>query len=131
MEYIPTHAVWEITYACNMRCMHCGSSCGEAYPDELTTEEALILCDDLAALGLKAITLSGGEPFVRKDWPHIARRLTDNGVKTNVISNGWFIDEMLVETALKSGIVNIGLSIDGLKNTHDTIRKKGSFDRIM
>lgn len=131
MEYKPTHAVWEITYACNMRCMHCGSSCGEAYPDELTTEEALNLCDDLAELGLKIITLSGGEPFVRKDWPQITRRLTDNGVKTNVISNGWFVDENLVETAFKAGLVNIGLSIDGLKNTHDTIRKKGSFDRIM
>ncbi|MBN2532277.1 MAG: radical SAM protein [Spirochaetales bacterium] len=131
MTYIPKHAVWEITYACNMCCKHCGSSCGQKYPDELTTEEALKLCDDIAELGLSIITLSGGEPFVRPDWHLLAKRLTNNGVTTNVISNGWFINEELIDKALKAGIVNIGISLDGLKATHDFIRKEGSYNRIM
>ncbi|MBN1697968.1 MAG: radical SAM protein [Spirochaetales bacterium] len=130
-DYIPTHGVWEITYACNMRCMHCGSACGEKYPDELTTEEALDLCDQLASIGLRKLTLSGGEPFMREDWPLLARRLTDRGVVTNAISNGWFIDERLIDRAFESGLVNIGISIDGLGETHDTIRKKGSFERVL
>ena len=57
-----TTAVWEITMGCNMRCKHCGSSCAEALPDELNTSEALEVCDQLKDLGLKVITLSGGEP---------------------------------------------------------------------
>lgn len=62
MEYLPVTAVWEITMGCNMRCDHCGSSCAEPLPDELTTEEALALCDDLKTVGLKWITLSGENP---------------------------------------------------------------------
>ena len=52
MEYKLTNAVWELTMKCNMRCQHCGSSCEDAMPDELTTEETLALCDDLKELGL-------------------------------------------------------------------------------
>ncbi len=131
MNYTPYHAVWEITYACNMRCKHCGSSCGEKYPNELSTDEALALCDALAGLGLRVLTLSGGEPFVRKDWHLIARRLTDRGVKTNVISNGWFVNEELVKKAFDSGIVNIAVSLDGLAETHDYMRTGGSFERVL
>ena len=64
MTYQPMTAVWEITMGCNMRCKHCGSSCENALPDELTTEEALDLADQIADLGLTWITLSGGEPLL-------------------------------------------------------------------
>jgi radical SAM protein with 4Fe4S-binding SPASM domain len=131
MNYTPTNAVWELTYACNMRCKHCGSGCGEKYPDELSTEEALSLCDDVAAMGLRVITLSGGEPFLRKDWEILARRLTDRGVAVNAISNGWFIDEKLIDRAVGAGIVNIGVSLDGLEKTHDFIRMKGAYERVL
>lgn len=131
MTYTPVHAVWEITYACNMRCEHCGSGCGEKYPDELTTSEALQLCDDLAELGLKGLTLSGGEPFLRKDWPRIARRLKERGIVTNVISNGWYLSRELLTEAREAGITNIGLSLDGLEENHDDIRTKGSYRRVL
>ena len=131
MNYTPHHAVWEITYACNMHCKHCGSGCGKKQPDELTTEEALAVCDDCAALGLQIMTLSGGEPFMREDWHLIAKRLTERGVRTNVISNGWYIDDSLLDKAKKAGMSNIGISLDGLKETHDFIRVNGSFDRII
>ncbi|MCP4157713.1 MAG: radical SAM protein [bacterium] len=123
--------VWETTMNCNMRCKHCGSSCEAPRPDELTTEEALQLCDALGRLGMRRITLSGGEPFTRKDWPQIAQRLTDNGIKANILSNGWFIDRESIRIAKTSGLANIGMSMDGLEDTHDYIRKKGSFARIM
>ena len=71
-----TTAVWEITMGCNMRCKHCGSSCAEALPDELNTSEALEVCDQLKDLGLKVITLSGGEPTTRSDWHIIAKRFS-------------------------------------------------------
>ncbi len=82
-----TTAVWEITMGCNMRCKHCGSSCAEALPDELNTSEALEVCDQLKDLGLKVITLSGGEPTTRSDWHIIAKRLVDNGIITSIITN--------------------------------------------
>ena len=81
-------AVWEVTMKCNMRCKHCGSSCEDKLPGELTTEEALDLCDQLGELGMRYIAISGGEPTTRKDWPLIVKRLRENGIKPNMISNG-------------------------------------------
>lgn len=130
-EYKAITAVWEITMACNMRCKHCGSSCENALKGELTTKEALTLCDDIAKLGLQWITLSGGEPLTRKDWPLIAKRLKFNGVIPNIITNGWAITEELVAKMIDSGIGTTAISIDGTQETHDYIRKKGSFDKSM
>ena len=49
---------------CNMRCKHCGSACEDALEDELSTEEALELCDQIVDLGF--------------EWIHIVRRRADN-----------------------------------------------------
>ncbi len=131
MEYTPVTAVWEITMGCNMRCDHCGSACAEPLPDELTTEEALNVCDDMKDLGLKWITLSGGEPLIRKDWPLLAGRLYRNGIIPNIITNGWLVTEQMVKTAEANGVETISISIDGVKNTHDSIRKEGSYDKVI
>lgn len=131
MEYTPVTAVWEVTMGCNMRCDHCGSACAEPLPDELTTKEALQVCDDMKALGLKWITLSGGEPLIRKDWPLLAGRLYRNGIIPNIITNGWLVTEQMVKTAEANGVETISISLDGVKNTHDAIRKKGSYDKVI
>jgi len=127
----PITGVWEITMGCNMRCKHCGSSCKDALLEELTTEEALKLCDDIKDLGFKWITLSGGEPTTRADWHLIAKRLNDNGVIPNIITNGWLMDEDLANRAKEAGVNTIAFSLDGLKETHNSIRKEGSYERIM
>ena len=131
MEFVPISAAWEITMACNMRCKHCGSGCTDRRPDELTTEEALRLCDDLAEIGVKFVGLSGGDPLLRSDWPLIARRLTGHGMVVSMVSNGWLIDEQVINKALSSGLDTIGVSLDGLKETHDAIRRKGAFARAL
>ncbi|MEW5729068.1 MAG: radical SAM protein, partial [Pseudomonadota bacterium] len=127
----PVTGVWEITMGCNMRCKHCGSSCTNPLPDELTTDEALALCDDIAALGLQWITLSGGEPLTRSDWPLLVRRLREGGVIPNIITNGWMCDAETVATARDAGVGTFALSLDGMKATHDYIRRKGSYDRCL
>lgn len=131
MEYQPTAAVWEITFACNMRCKHCGSSCTTTKPDELSTDEGLMLCDQIGALKLEYITLSGGEPLLRKDWHILAKRIRDNGVIPNMITNGWLLTETDVKNAKEAGISNIAISLDGIKETHDFMRMQGSYDRII
>ncbi|NOQ23705.1 MAG: radical SAM protein [Candidatus Aegiribacteria sp.] len=131
MDYSPVTAVWEITMCCNMRCGHCGSACADALPDELTTEEALAVIDQMKTLGIQWITLSGGEPLTRKDWPALAGRLTKNGIVPNIITNGWLLTEEMVRTAQASGVQTISISLDGVKDTHDAIRTQGSFDRVI
>lgn len=131
MDFKPITAVWEITMGCNLRCKHCGSSCDNALEGELTTKEALELCKGLGKLGFKWITISGGEPTTRKDWHIIANGLTENGVIPNMITNGWLMNEEIAKNAKEAGINTIAFSVDGLKETHDFIRREGSFDRIM
>jgi radical SAM protein with 4Fe4S-binding SPASM domain len=131
-EYRPRLAVWEMTLACNMNCAHCGSLAGKPRPDELTTEEGLRLCDELIELGCERMTLLGGEPFLRKDWEIFARRLSEGGVRVNAISNGWIMaDSRMADRVAESPLVNLGISIDGMEESHDKIRRRpGSFRRI-
>lgn len=130
MNYTPLTAVWEVTMGCNMRCGHCGSSCEEPLPGELTTQEALSLVDQIAALGLRWITLSGGEPLIRADLPLLIERFVSRSVAVNIISNGWFIDEEMARTLKAAGVSTVAISVDGTKKVHDSIRKPGSFGRI-
>ncbi len=129
MRYQPITCVWEVTMGCNMRCKHCGSSCSEPLPDELTTEQALNLCDQIADLGVKWITLSGGEPLTRKDIPLLVKRLNSNGVDVNIITNGWLLDENLIKELKKSGIATVAISIDGTEAIHDSIRRPDSYSQ--
>ncbi len=124
-------AVWELTMACNMRCLHCGSACAEALPDELSPEEALQLCDDLVESGLLRLTLSGGEPLLRKDWDAIARRLSGQGVEVSMLSNGWLMNRSTIDRARSAGLRVIGVSLDGIEETHDHLRRKGAFRRVL
>lgn len=127
MKYKPITCVWEVTMGCNMRCGHCGSSCAEPLEDELTTSEALDLCDQIAGLGLKWVTLSGGEPLTRKDITMLIERLSQKGVDVNIITNGWLLDEHMAEKLKKSGIATVAISIDGTGEIHDKIRREGAF----
>lgn len=123
----PVTCVWEVTMGCNMRCGHCGSSCAEPLKDELTSEEALGLCEQLADLGLKWVTLSGGEPTTRRDLPELVRRLTQLGVSVNIITNGWLLNQRLVQQLKESGVATIAISIDGTGEIHDRVRRPGAF----
>lgn len=129
--FYPRICVWELTLACNMKCGHCGSRAGAARSDELTPEEAQRICHELADLGCRRVTLSGGEPVLRKDWAAIARTLVSRGVKVNMVSNGWAWTHETAQQAKDAGLSNVCFSIDGLEQTHDQIRRKGSFDRAM
>lgn len=131
MNYQPISVVWEITMGCNMRCKHCGSSCEDALIGELTTEEAMVACDQLKEVGVEHVTLSGGEPTTRKDWHLIAEKLSSLGIKPTMITNGWLMTDDLIDKAIEAKVTNVGISIDGVEETHDQIRKKGSFQRSM
>lgn len=129
--YIPYSATWELTMGCNMRCKHCGSACKEKLEGELTTEEALDLCKEIRDIGVKYITLTGGEPTTRLDWDIIASKLNSYAIQVNMVSNAWLIDEETALRAKKAGIYNFAISLDGLKSTHDYMRRPGSFERVM
>ncbi len=129
MKYKARSVIWELTMACNMRCKHCGSICKEKINDELSTQEALDLCDQLGKMGPSLVSLSGGEPSCRKDWHLIAERLYKNDITVTMITNGWQINQDFIDKVKQAKINCITISIDGLKEHHDHMRREGSYNR--
>jgi uncharacterized radical SAM superfamily Fe-S cluster-containing enzyme len=88
----PICLTWELTYACNLQCVHCLSSSGRRDPDELTTAECEALIDELARMQVFYINVGGGEPTIRNDFWHLLRYAVDHGVGVKFSTNGSRID---------------------------------------
>jgi radical SAM protein with 4Fe4S-binding SPASM domain len=128
----PIYAVWEITLACDLACRHCGSRAGRARPDELTTEQAIDLVAQMADMGVKEITLIGGEAYLREDWLDIARAIHSRGLLCSITTGGRGFTEERARAARDAGVEGISVSVDGLEDTHDFLRGvRGSFDAAM
>jgi len=124
---------WNITLHCNLKCFHCEFSAGKPSLNELTTEESLHLCEDLAKINCKRIILMGGEPFLRKDWYEIAKKIKQLNMEVAFISNGYTVSKKLIDQLKSLMPTFVGVSIDGgTAKTHDRIRGvKGSYDRAL
>ncbi|KAF7788907.1 hypothetical protein PRUB_a2008 [Pseudoalteromonas rubra] len=128
--YRQTYAVWEITLKCNLACNHCGSRAGNARVDELSTSEALDLVAQMAELGIKEVTLIGGEAFMRPDWLEIAAEITKKGMKATMTTGGYGISLGTAKRMKEAGIAAVSLSIDGMERSHDLLRgKQGAWQK--
>lgn len=123
--------VWEITLACCFSCKYCGSSGGKARENELTTEECLDVADQLARIGCRRVSMIGGEVFMRADWETIVRRLTQQGVRVSIITNGFLFTDALIGRLKDAQIESVAVSLDGPKDVHDRYRQAGSYDRAV
>ena len=118
----PIYAVWEITLRCDLACKHCGSRAGKGRPDELDTREALDLVDQLAELGVREVSLIGGEVYLRDDWERIAARVTERGMVCGIVTGGRGFDRARAHAAKAAGVRGVSVSVDGLEATHDNLR---------
>ncbi|HEV2763023.1 MAG TPA: GDL motif peptide-associated radical SAM/SPASM maturase [Pyrinomonadaceae bacterium] len=124
----PVHVVWEITLACDLKCNHCGSRAGRRRPNELTTEECFDLVRQLARMGTREISLIGGEAYLRRDWLDIVREIRAQGMNCAMQTGALHLNEERVRQAAEAGVQSVGVSIDGLEETHDRLRGvKGSY----
>ena len=131
-RYKPIYAVWEITLACDLACRHCGSRAGRDRPDELTTEECLDLVDQMAALGVKEVSLIGGEAYLRDDWTQILKRIRSHGMMALLTTGGRGLTPERCADAAAAGLQSTSVSIDGDRETHDRLRGVvGSYDAAM
>ncbi|MGC0152644.1 GDL motif peptide-associated radical SAM/SPASM maturase [Chromobacterium vaccinii] len=129
-RYTPVHIVWEITLACDLKCLHCGSRAGHRRPDELSTDECLQVIDSLAALGTREVTLIGGEAYLRKDWTRLIRAIREHGIYCAVQTGGRNLTPAKLQAAVDAGLNGVGVSLDGLAPLHDMLRNvPGSFDK--
>jgi len=127
----PGHPVWEVTGACNLRCIHCHATSGKAAPDELTTDEGKKLIDMLAATSeFRTLIYTGGEPLVRPDIFTLLKYSQKAGLANIIATNGTMIDEEMAFKLRDHGVVCNAISIDAADpHTHDSIRNKpGAFE---
>lgn len=123
--------IWNLIRRCNLTCEHCYTvSANRDFPGELATQEVYAVMDDLAAFGVPVLILSGGEPLMRPDIFDISRRAKAMGFYVGLSTNGTLIGEHNIETIADIGYDYVGISLDGLRDTHDHFRKQpGSFDQ--
>jgi radical SAM protein with 4Fe4S-binding SPASM domain len=118
----PRHAVWELTLRCDLACRHCGSRAGRARARELDTTECLNLVEQLAALGVRDITLIGGEAYLRDDWTAIIAAIAAHGMNPTLTTGGRGMTLERARAAARAGLKNASVSIDGAAPTHDRLR---------
>jgi len=133
----PPYLVLFINSICNMKCEHCFYWQQLNQRDDLTFEELVALSENLGPL--ENLNLSGGEPFIRKEFAAVCRQFVQrNGVKEIYTpSNGWYtkktidaVRETLKEPTLK--VLTVELSLDGMPEFHDTFRvTKNAFRKSM
>jgi len=131
---IPLYATIELTYRCNLKCVHCFIPEGLRIADgELTTEQVFDVIDQLADAGTLELTLSGGEPLFRQDFFAIAEYARNRGMALGIISNGTLIDEGVVQRFKQLHFKDIAISLYGLTpQTHEAVtRVAGSFSRTI
>ena len=125
--------IWNLVRRCNLTCKHCYSISADIdFPGELSTSDVFGVMDDLRDFGVPVLILSGGEPLLRPDIFDISRRAKDKGFYVGLSTNGTLIDENNIADIAAMHYDYVGISIDGIRETHDRFRQKeGAFDASM
>lgn len=121
--------VWNVTRACNLKCIHCYARAVERGDEsEIDHEKGLALIDDLALFGVPVILFSGGEPLMRPDLVGLARYAVDKGMRAVVSTNGTLITRQKARELKQIGLSYVGVSLDGMETVNDRFRgKRGAF----
>ena len=124
----PICLTWEITYACNLQCVHCLSSSGTRDPRELSTDQAKAVLDELRDLQVFYINIGGGEPMIRKDFFEILEHAEANDIGVKFSTNGTYITAENARRLAAMNYLDIQISLDGVDAvTNDAVRGKGSY----
>ncbi len=129
----PFLVVWDFTHKCNLRCKHCYSNSGAVQEEELTTQQALDVVDQLADCHVTALAFSGGEPLTRQDFFQIAKHASDRGLYVSLATNGTLLTKEMVQKLKQAKVNYVDISIDGATaKTHDDFRGvPGTFDKAV
>ena len=130
----PFMVSYSITTKCNLKCKHCYSdSVDQASPDELSTDEAFRLMDDLSRWGIGLLIIDGGEPLCREDVLDVVKYASSKGIRTTIGSNATLIDEGMAKKLREAGVMAVAISVDGVDAvTHDSFRGvSGAFEQTL
>ncbi len=130
---VPESVMFELTYGCNLRCVHCYNPTHRALPSELTKEEVFSILDQLVDLGVLNLGFTGGELFIRPDVFDIFRHAKKRGFVLHLLSNATRITPTVATSLQELGFANINLSIYGAtKATYERVTQvPGSYEPFL
>jgi mycofactocin radical SAM maturase len=124
----PICLTWELTYGCNLSCVHCLSSSGLRDPEELTTREAMGLVDELAAMQVFYVNIGGGEPTLRPDFAELVSYAVSRQVGVKFSTNGTTMTRARARRYAAMDYVDIQISLDGASPaSNDPVRGEGTY----
>jgi len=124
----PICLTWEMTYGCNLACIHCLSSSGRRDSRELTTAEAMGVIDELRAMQVFYVNIGGGEPTIRSDFYDLVDYAVGNGVGVKFSTNGSTITADRARRLAATDYLDVQISVDGATAaTNDAVRGDGSY----
>jgi len=125
--------VWNITRACNLKCVHCYNDSGACKADdELSTDEAKGVLDDLVQFGVPSVLFSGGEPLMRLELFELIGYAVERGMRAVISTNGTLITTEMAKRIKQHGVSYVGISLDGIGPVNDRFRGvTGAFERAV
>ena len=130
----PAHPAWEVTSACNLRCIHCHVTADRPAPDELNTDDAKRFIDDIARVDeFRMLVYTGGEPLVRKDIFELMHHAKLCGLINVIATNGTLITDEVAFRLKEEGLATAAVSLDSYRDEiHDYVRnKENTYDLAM
>lgn len=123
-----------ITSRCNLKCLFCSHYTSPTETgNDLPVEEWLLFFKELNRCSVLAVTLSGGEPFLYKDFVKLIEGIVTNKMRFSILSNGNLITEEMALFLASTGRCNqVQVSFDGSNSrTHDACRGQGNFKKAL
>lgn len=124
----PICLTWELTYACNLACVHCLSSSGRRDPRELSTQQCEAVIEDLERMHVFYVNVGGGEPTLRPDFWHLLDYAVDHHVGVKFSTNGTRVTPGRARQLARTDHVDVQVSLDGATaDINDQVRGRGSY----
>jgi mycofactocin radical SAM maturase len=124
----PICLTWELTYSCNLACVHCLSSSGRRDPDELTPAEARAVVDEMVDMNVFYVNIGGGEPMLRPDFFDLVSYAVERRVGVKFSTNGTKLTAERARRLTALDYLDVQISLDGATAaTNDAVRGQGSY----
>ena len=136
-QRIPVSGMLELTSRCNLRCAHCYLGDQQQQHKkrsmEMTTEQVMGVIDEMVAAGCMFLTITGGDPMMRKDFPEIYTHAKKSGLLTSVFCDGILVTKKIIELFKRWPPNEVEISLYGAtRATYEKItRVPGSYEKCL
>jgi MoaA/NifB/PqqE/SkfB family radical SAM enzyme len=128
----PLFIAWQINSACNLGCLHCCEEAGHSMPDEMTAEQSLEFCRQIADLDIPYVAISGGEPMLCPHIFDVCTLIRGNDISLKIETNGEFIDEQIANRFAELKMRSVQVSLDGATpEAHESLRVAGNWEKAV